>query len=523
MSLGMFWREPGQVGQGHELIFLESPARQPSRPSADVQKRKVGDVGSSVYGSGWRQQLPRAEPASNIAMKAYGNPYAVAAPPAPATAPAAPVAPALRNKTTIAPVAADSIDNPDSSESPKESLDKELPVERGSSLHDTFMDVLDQELKTVGLPTELFQQISTAVDRSLKDLLDAQQKELEERLQAKLKKDLESEEKFWSHARAARKALLDEACRQAQESEVRFWSHAKAVREEQVKESEERSRSDASEAREAFVNQARLEASQALQHAAADGTLKTVLDQMAADQLPATYCYDNDLLDAMPSNDVADDMMGKVISCSVSWFESLLDDAQPMESEAMDSEAMDSSDPKSCEQERREHTDEAIKELGARYVQAADDKSPSPAEAAEAEEGVHERSPSSAAERPVLSGSSCTPSLGLSEVASSAVHDVVDLAASLLANDVMEDAAQSVALSQQSEELWEDMAFEVAKEAIASHLLLREAGRGWVDWGHFGQLMLYTLFASQAVYSFASNLEVQAASWNWHAAVQHRL
>ena len=94
-----------------------------------------------------------------------------------------------------------------------------------------------------------------AVDRSLKELLDVQQKELNERLHAKLKKDLESEQIFWSHASAARKALFDEACRQVQDAEARFWSHASAVRAGQVQESEERFWSHANAAREALLDQ----------------------------------------------------------------------------------------------------------------------------------------------------------------------------------------------------------------------------------------------------------------------------
>mmetsp|Transcript_35091 Transcript_35091/g.56220 ORF Transcript_35091/g.56220 Transcript_35091/m.56220 type:complete len:214 (-) Transcript_35091:1466-2107(-) len=67
-GMGMFWREPGRA---HGLIFLDSPAQQLS--SQDGQKRpKLGEVGSSVYGAGWRQQMPRPEPASTAAPRAYG-------------------------------------------------------------------------------------------------------------------------------------------------------------------------------------------------------------------------------------------------------------------------------------------------------------------------------------------------------------------------------------------------------------------------------------------------------------------
>ncbi|CAK9055933.1 unnamed protein product [Durusdinium trenchii] len=452
LGLGMFWREPGQA---HGLIFLESPARQ---PSAQDGKRKPGDLGSSLYGSGWRQQIPRAEPATNIALKAYAP--APANPPAPSTAPASHKAHEARPPQPVVPDNQAVPDNPAVPDSPASSEADIEPVKRGSSLHDTFMDVLDQELRSVGLPLQLHKSISMAVDRSLKELLDVQQKELNERLHAKLKKDLESEQIFWSHASAARKALFDEACRQVQDAEARFWSHASAVRAGQVQESEERFWSHANAAREALLDQARQEASQVLQQAAGDGSLAKVLDQVAAYQLPATHCYDNDLLHAKPADDVVDDMMKEVVSCSVSWLESLLDEAQHEYREVEISMV-----PKS-EQERSEQVDEAMQKVAASLLEAAKNCSvPVTSEDA--------RSPSGT-EKSVLSASSCTPSYDVSEVASVAVHDVVDMAASHFASDVdtafREDAAQSVAVSQGSEELWEDVALEVAKQVISSHL-----------------------------------------------------
>lgn len=42
---------------------------------------------------------------------------------------------------------------------------------------DTFLDVLERELRSVGLPPQLLQRISSSVDRSLNELLDAQQKD----------------------------------------------------------------------------------------------------------------------------------------------------------------------------------------------------------------------------------------------------------------------------------------------------------------------------------------------------------
>ena len=42
---------------------------------------------------------------------------------------------------------------------------------------DTFLDVLERELRSVGLPPQLLQRISSSVDHSLNELLDAQQKD----------------------------------------------------------------------------------------------------------------------------------------------------------------------------------------------------------------------------------------------------------------------------------------------------------------------------------------------------------
>lgn len=42
---------------------------------------------------------------------------------------------------------------------------------------DTFLDVLERELRSVGLPPQLLQRISSSVDRSLNELLDSQQKD----------------------------------------------------------------------------------------------------------------------------------------------------------------------------------------------------------------------------------------------------------------------------------------------------------------------------------------------------------
>ncbi|CAL1160604.1 unnamed protein product [Cladocopium goreaui] len=235
------------------------------------------------------------------------------------------------------------------------------PKERGNCLSDTFLNVLDRELRSVGLPSQLHHRISSAVGRSLNELLDAQQKDLEARLQAMLKKDQESEERFWMHASAVRKELHDREVKQAKESEARFWSHA-------------------GEVRKATYHQARMEASQVLQRAVVDGSLaEAIFSQVAkssdepteaADrtstetrdgpwhllpsvgtwlnpapdasrnlpaevpevpevsevlEVPAAYCYDNDHCDFVLCEELVDEMVEQVVVSSLSWVEAMLE------------------------------------------------------------------------------------------------------------------------------------------------------------------------------------------------------
>mmetsp|Transcript_35091 Transcript_35091/g.56219 ORF Transcript_35091/g.56219 Transcript_35091/m.56219 type:complete len:317 (-) Transcript_35091:745-1695(-) len=264
-------------------------------------------------------------------------------PPAPRrpgpTAPARPRAtPTASSAASEAPLASPEV--PSTAERPKEepteATEAKEATERGHCLSDTFLNVLDRELRSVGLPSQLHQRISSAVGRSLNELLDAQQKDLEARLQAMLKQEQESEERFWMHASAVRKELHDRDVREAKESEARFWSHA-------------------GEARKATYHQARQEASEVLQRAAKDGTLAEIFSQVgkSSDQpkevadrdvswnllpsvgtwltpvasrdvpvgdltqaelrglqeVPAAYCYDNDHCDFVLCDEMVDEMV----------------------------------------------------------------------------------------------------------------------------------------------------------------------------------------------------------------------
>lgn len=401
-GVGMFWREPGQA---HGLIFLDSPAQQIG--SQDGQKRpKPGEVGSSVYGAGWRQQMPRPEPASTAAPRAYSAaPQPQPAPPAqPAPRPAQP---APRHRATPTASSATSATS-EALVTPEVPRTAEMPMpnpkERGNCLSDTFLNVLDRELRSVGLPSQLHHRISSAVGRSLNELLDAQQKDLEARLQAMLKKDQESEERFWMHASAVRKELHDREVKQAKESEARFWSHA-------------------GEVRKATYHQARMEASQVLQRAVVDGSLaEAIFSQVAkssdepteADrtstetrdgpwhllpsvgtwlnsapdasrnspaepevpevpEVPAAYCYDNDHCDFVLCEELVNEMVEQVVVSSLSWVEAMLEaESEAHLEDEQPSERMPRLDPSQGREGREaEVPEEAVNQVAASLLSAA--------------------------------------------------------------------------------------------------------------------------------------------------------
>lgn len=385
--------------------------------------------------------------------------------------------------------------------------------ERGNCLSDTFLNVLDRELRSVGLPPQLHHRISSAVGRSLNELLDAQQKDLEARLQAMLKKDQESEERFWMHASAVRKELHDRDARQAKESEARFWSHA-------------------GEVRKATYHQARKEAAQVLQRAAQDGTLAEAISSevalrssgeapdAAADRIsetldtresapwhllpsvgtwlnpapegdrnlpaevpevPATYCYDNDHCDFVLCDELVDEMVEQVVASSLSWVEALLEAAESEvhTGERRPSERMPRLEPRQAEEE-------AVKQVAASLLSAARSGNAQwegeTAQAAEvmkqvaasllqaAKDGTLLRWQAEHLAQRLQRGSQ-VPGIGdlespdgserpvisrssCSEVASLAVHDALEFAAKHLANleDLRDDLSMSVALSQGSED-----------------------------------------------------------------------
>jgi len=398
-------------------------------------------------------------------------------------------------------------------------------------LRDTFLDVLERELRSVGLPPQLLQRISSSVDRSLNELLDSQQKELHERLEAMLKQDQESEARFWMHANAARKELLDQAVEQAalqvQLSEARFWSHA-------------------TEAHKAVYQQACQEASAALQRAAVDGTLVEVISEVkqqgnepcaapSAERsetewylLPSVaswyllnpfeegrhvadidndtpaYCYDNEHSDVMLCNEVADDMMNQVVSCSLSWFEAVVDETpsevQTLElgGEYPESVERSSGDmhQATCNKEKdavkqvtsdllqaaqsgslpqgddSKAVDDAMKQVAAGLLQAAKDGTLRRWQVEHRQEALKEvpgiGDANSPGERSITPARS---SICVSEVASVAVHDALEIAAKHLSQlDEMRDDLVSVALSHGSDESWllGDMAGEVTQQVVNS-------------------------------------------------------
>lgn len=275
------------------------------------------------------------------------------------------------------------------------------PKERGNCLSDTFLNVLDRELRSVGLPSQLHHRISSAVGRSLNELLDAQQKDLEARLQAMLKKDQESEERFWMHASAVRKELHDREVKQAKESEARFWSHA-------------------GEVRKATYHQARMEASQVLQRAVVDGSLaEAIFSQVAkssdepteADrtstetrdgpwhllpsvgtwlnsapdasrnlpaepevpevpEVPAAYCYDNDHCDFVLCEELVNEMVEQVVVSSLSWVEAMLEaESEAHLEDEQPSERMPRLDP--SQGREAEVPEEAVNQVAASLLSAA--------------------------------------------------------------------------------------------------------------------------------------------------------
>jgi len=398
-------------------------------------------------------------------------------------------------------------------------------------LRDTFLDVLERELRSVGLPPQLLQRISSSVDRSLNELLDAQQKELHERLEAMLKQDQESEARFWMHANAARKELFDQAVEQAalqvQESEARFWSHA-------------------TEAHKAVYQQACQEASAALQRAAVDGTLVEVISEVKRSQgsepcaapsaersetewylLPSVaswyllkpfeegrhvadidndtpaYCYDNDHSDVMLCNEVADDMMNQVVSCSLSWFEAVLDAPSEVQTLELGGEYPESVERSSGDMHQATYkkekdavkqvtsdllqaaqsgslslqgdskaVDDAMKQVAAGLLQAAKDGTLLRWQVEHRQEALKEvpgiGDANSPGERSITPARS---SICVSEVASVAVHDALEIAAKHLSQlDEMRDDLLSVALSHGSDESWllGDMAGEVTQQVVNS-------------------------------------------------------
>eukprot|EP00435_Cladocopium_sp_Y103_P067377 s508_g29.t4 len=444
-GMGMFWREPGQA---HGLIFLDSPAQQiGSQDTGDAQSESIWVLVGVGIGAGWRQQMPRPEPASTAAPRAYSAAPAAAAPAAPAAP--KPTQPAPRHRAPTATPTASSATS-EAQVTPEE-------------LHDR----------------------------------DARQAK-------------ESEARFWSHAGEVRKATYHQARKEAAQVLQRAAQDgtlAEAISSEVAL----RSSGEAPDAAADRISETLDTRESAPWHLLPSvGTWLNPAPEgdrnlpAEVPEVPATYCYDNDHCDFVLCDELVDEMVEQVVASSLSWVEALLEAAESEvhTGERRPSERMPRLEPRQARPRlsswsvaheilklssfAAEAEEEAVKQVAASLLSAARSGNAQwEGETAQAAEvmkqvaasllqaakdgtllrwqaehlaqrlqrgsqvpGIGDLESPDGSERPVISRSSC------SEVASLAVHDALEFAAKHLANleDLRDDLSMSVALSQGSED-----------------------------------------------------------------------